>query len=81
MQHKYLELYNETITQAIRSETLITGDYQKLLIALVEEERVDAEQVNPQTAFEEAGRLYRAGEGGSCSHAVLHLTSNSNGWD
>eukprot|EP00047_Mylnosiga_fluctuans_P005097 m.238417 g.238417 ORF g.238417 m.238417 type:complete len:969 (+) comp13299_c0_seq1:50-2956(+) len=56
----YSRVLGRDLASDVRGDT--SGDYQRLLLALIYTERDDSEPVNAVTALDEARRLYRAGE-------------------
>ena len=57
----YAANYGETLENAVASDT--SGDYQKLLLALLQCQRAQGLQPNPASCAADAAALYQAGEG------------------
>jgi len=57
----YAANYGETLENAVAGDT--SGDYQKLLLALLQCQRSQSPQANPTLCAQDAAALYQAGEG------------------
>jgi hypothetical protein len=57
----YASNYGETLENAVAGDT--SGDYQKLLLALLQCQRSQSPQANPNFCATDAAALYQAGEG------------------
>eukprot|EP00051_Salpingoeca_urceolata_P030837 m.9728 g.9728 ORF g.9728 m.9728 type:complete len:928 (-) comp3586_c0_seq2:255-3038(-) len=61
LKEAYSELFSRDLLADVKADT--SGDYQRLLSALVQAERDDLEPIDDAKAMDEAARLYAAGEG------------------
>lgn len=61
MKVAYTRLYGKEVEKAVNDDT--SGDYRKLLMAILRADRPEAQPVNTESAKADAHALYQAGEG------------------